>query len=187
MSQRCWHGGIKRLQARGDMQFIRVTKESEIDAFLEAACGISKKMWQFVHYRWGIGAQDIDVVRGEMQFLARRGWLRSYLLKCGTVPCSFIIGQQYGLTFYTAGAGLHPAWRSYSAGTFSFCSLWKTRSEKIPLSFTTWLAMQSSGNISATKAIRKHLCGSSAGKRIPCWQAASTARPSSPRATRSHI
>lgn len=111
---------IKRLQARGDMQFIRVTKESEIDAFLEAAFGISKKMWQFVHYRWGIGAQDIDVVRGEIQFLARRGWLRSYLLKCGTVPCSFIIGQQYGLTFYTAAAGLHPAWRSYSAGTVLF-------------------------------------------------------------------
>jgi hypothetical protein len=55
-----------------------------------------------------------------MQFLAQRGWLRSYLLKCGTVPCSFIIGQQYGLTFYTAAAGLHPAWRSYSAGTVLF-------------------------------------------------------------------
>jgi hypothetical protein len=99
------------------MQFIRVTRASEIDAFLEAAYGISQKTWQFVQYRWGIGARDIDVVRGEMQFLAQRGWLRSYLLKCGTVPCSFIIGQQHGSTFYAAAAGVHPAWRSYSAGT----------------------------------------------------------------------
>jgi len=81
---------IKRLRACGDMQFIRVTKASEIDAFLEAAYGISLQTWQFVRHRWGIGAQDIDAVRSELQFLAQRGWLRSYLLKCGTVPCSFI-------------------------------------------------------------------------------------------------
>jgi hypothetical protein len=108
---------IKRLRARGDTQFIRVTKASEIDAFLEAAHGISQKTWQFVRHRWGIGAQDIDAVRSEMRFLAHRGWLRSYLLKCDAVPCSFIIGQQYGPTFYTAYAGVDPAWRSYSAGT----------------------------------------------------------------------
>jgi Acetyltransferase (GNAT) domain/PilZ domain len=108
---------MKRLRERGDMQLIRVTKASEIDAFLEAACGVSQKTWQFVRYRWGIGARDIDVVRGEMQYLAQRGWLRSYLLKCGTVSCSFIIGQQYGSTFYTSAAGVHSAWRSYSAGT----------------------------------------------------------------------
>jgi len=111
---------IKRLRACGDMQFIRVTKASEIDAFLEAAYGISLQTWQFVRHRWGIGAQDIDAVRSELQFLAQRGWLRSYLLKCGTVPCSFIIGQQYGPTFYTAAAGVDPAWRSYSAGTVLF-------------------------------------------------------------------
>jgi hypothetical protein len=111
---------IKRLRARGDMQFIRVTKASEIDAFLEAAHSISQQAWQFVRYRWGIGARDIDVVRSEMQFLAQRGWLRSYLLKCGTEPCAFIMGQQYGLTFYTAEAGVNPAWRSYSAGTVLF-------------------------------------------------------------------
>jgi hypothetical protein len=108
---------IKRLRACGDMQLIRVTMESEIDAFLEAAHGISQKTWQFVQHRWGIAAQDIDAVRSEMRFLAARGWLRSYLLKCDAVPCSFIIGQQYGMTFYTAYAGVDPAWRSYSAGT----------------------------------------------------------------------
>jgi len=108
---------IRRLRARGDMQFLRVTKISQIDEFLEAAHEISQKTWQFVRYRWGIGARDFDVVRSEMHSLAQRGWLRGYLLKCGSAPCSFIIGQQYGHTLYTAAAGVHPDWRSYSAGT----------------------------------------------------------------------
>jgi hypothetical protein len=111
---------IKRLRACGDLQLVRVTKASEIDAFLEVTHRISQKTWQFVRHRWGIGARDIDVVRSEMHFLARRGWLRSYLLKCGAVPCSFIIGWQYGPAFYTGSAGVNPAWRSYSAGTVLF-------------------------------------------------------------------
>ncbi len=111
---------MKRLRARGDMQFIRVTKASEIDAFLESAHTISQQTWQFVRYGWGIAARDLDLVRSEMHFLAQRGWLRAYLLKCGAVPCSFIIGQQYAQKLYTAAAGVHPAWRSYSAGTVLF-------------------------------------------------------------------
>jgi hypothetical protein len=111
---------IRRLRACGDVQLVRVTKASEIDAFLEVAHGISQKTWQFVRHRWGIGARDIDVVRSEMHFLAQRGWLRSYLLKCGAVPCAFIIGRQYGPAFSTGSAGVNPAWRSYSAGTVLF-------------------------------------------------------------------
>ena len=108
---------IKILRARGDIQLIRVSNVSQIDEFLDAAYQISRTTWQFLRHSWGIGARDIDVVREEMHFLAQRGWLRGYLLKCGTTPCSFIIGQQYGQTLYTAAAGVHPAWRSYSAGT----------------------------------------------------------------------
>jgi hypothetical protein len=108
---------IKRLRALGDTQLIRVTKASEIDAFLEAAHAISLRTWQFLRHRWGIGARDFDQVRSEMHFLAQRGWLQGYLLKCGGAPCSFIIGQRYRQTLYTAAAGVHPAWRSYSAGT----------------------------------------------------------------------
>lgn len=108
---------IKRLRASGDMEFIRVTEASQVNGFLDAAYEISRKTWQFVRYRWGIAARDIDVVRREMHFLAQRGWLRGYLLKCGSVPCSFIFGQHYGHTLYTAAAGVHRDWRSYSAGT----------------------------------------------------------------------
>ena len=59
---------IRRLRARGDVQCTRVTKASEIDAFLESAYIISKNTWQFTRYGWGIGARDIGIVREEMQF-----------------------------------------------------------------------------------------------------------------------
>jgi hypothetical protein len=105
---------IRLLRERGDVQLVRVTRACEIDAFLEAACEISKRTWQFDR---GWGLRDREMVRSKLQFLARRGWLRSYLLKCGNVPCSFILGQQYGSRFYAEFAGADYAWRSHSVGS----------------------------------------------------------------------
>ncbi len=109
-----------RLRARGNMQLIHVTQPSEVDGFLDVAYGLALKTWQFVQHGWGLGARDLDVVRSEMHFLATRGWLRSYLLKCDSLPCAFIVGQQYGSVFYPAAAGVAPAWRPYGAGTVLF-------------------------------------------------------------------
>ena len=111
---------IKRLRALGDVQCVRVTKTSEIDAFLETAWEIAKETWQFSRYGWGLRGRDFAAVRSEIKFLAEHGWLRSYLLKCGGAPCSFIVGQQYSRTFSIAAAGVHPTWRRYSAGTVLF-------------------------------------------------------------------
>jgi GNAT acetyltransferase-like protein len=108
---------IKRLRNRGDTQIIRVTEESQVDSYLAAASEISRKTWQFKRLGWGIGASDPDVVRSKLTFLARRGWLRAYLLKCSDQACSFITGWQYGSRFYHAGLGFDPAWNSYSVGT----------------------------------------------------------------------
>jgi GNAT acetyltransferase-like protein len=105
---------LRLLRERGNVQLMRVTKASEIDAFLEATCEVSKRTWQFDR---GWGLRDPDVVRSKLQFLAQRGCLRSYLLKCGDVPCSFILGQQYGSRFYTEFAGADYRWRSYSVGS----------------------------------------------------------------------
>jgi hypothetical protein len=111
---------IKMLRARGEVRLIRVTEVSEIDAFLEAAYEIDRTTWQFRRFTRGLAARDLDIARGEMRLLAKRGWLRSYLLKCGGVPCSFILGQQYGPRFHPYNAGVGEKWLSYSAGTIIF-------------------------------------------------------------------
>ena len=105
---------LRLLRERGDVELVRVTNASEIDAFVEATCEVSKRTWQFDQ---GWGLRDPDVVRSKLQFLARRGCLRSYLLKCGNIPCSFILGHQYGSQFYTEFAGADYRWRSYSVGS----------------------------------------------------------------------
>src|SRR5260370_9663291 len=106
---------IRLLRERGDVQLMRVSKASEIDEFVEAAYELSKRTWQFDR---GWGLRDPDIVRSKLQFLAQRGWLRSYLLKCGGIPCSFILGQQYASPYYTDFAGVDYAWRSSSVASF---------------------------------------------------------------------
>jgi hypothetical protein len=108
---------IKLLRERGDVQLVRVSEASQIDAFLESAYAISRKTRQFDRFGWGIAGRNPDAVRDELQLLAGRGWLRSYLLLCGGAACSFILGHQYGPRFYPAAAGVDPAWNSFSAGT----------------------------------------------------------------------
>lgn len=108
---------IKILRELGDVKLIRVTEASEVDVFLKAAYDISQKTRQFKRFGWGIAARDPGLVKNELLRLAQHGWLRSYLLTCGNVPCSYILGQQSGSRFRPVAAGVDPAWRGYSAGT----------------------------------------------------------------------
>jgi len=112
-----WRRTIRLLQKHGEVQLMRITSAPDIDAFLEAAYGIDRTTWQFRRFGRGLAARDLDVARGEMHLLARRGWLRSYLLKCGDMPCSFVLGQQYGSTFYPENVGIDDKWSEYSVGT----------------------------------------------------------------------
>ncbi|HXM65054.1 MAG TPA: GNAT family N-acetyltransferase [Terriglobales bacterium] len=108
---------IKTLRDRGQVDLLRVSQPCEIDAFLETAREISQRSWQFKHFGGGLAARDPNVVRRELRFLAERGWLRSYVLKCDGVPCSFILGHQYGSTFCAESVGADHAWRRYCVGT----------------------------------------------------------------------
>lgn len=108
---------IRRLRERGQVNLLRVSQASEIDAFLEAVYEISQRDSKFKRFGWCRAGRDPDVVKRELRFLAERGWLRSYVLKCEGVPCSFIFGHQYGSSFYAESVGAHDAWRSYSVGT----------------------------------------------------------------------
>jgi hypothetical protein len=108
---------IRMLRKRGEVNLLRVSQLSEIDAFLETAFEISRRTWQFKHFGGGLAARDPELVSREMRFLAERGWLRSYVLTCDGVPCSFILGHQYGRSFYPESASVDDAWRGYNVGT----------------------------------------------------------------------
>jgi hypothetical protein len=111
------HRELKILRARGEVKLIRVTEVSEIDGFLKAAYSISEKTRQFKQFGWSVAARDPRLVKNELLRLARRRWLRSYLLMCGRLPCAFILGDQSASRFRPVAAGIDPAWRSLSVGT----------------------------------------------------------------------
>jgi hypothetical protein len=108
---------IKILRELGEVKLVRVTEASEIDSFLDAAYGISHETRQFKRFGRSIAARDRCLVKNELLRLAQHGSLRSYLLTCSKVPCSFILGQQSGSRFHPVAAGVDPAWEKYSVGT----------------------------------------------------------------------
>ena len=108
---------IKMLRQVGDVKLTRITEASEIEPFLKVAYEISQRTRQYKQYRWSIAARDPRLLKNELLRLAQHGSLRSYLLTCGGVPCSFILGQQTNSRFYPVAAGVNPLWREYSVGT----------------------------------------------------------------------
>ena len=111
-----WHRlkELKRLRAKGDVELARCLGPGQVDAFLETAAEISRKTYQFT--RLGLGLRDLEAVKRQLRLAAERGWLRSYILTCGGIPCCFLVGYQYNGRFYYAEIGYDPAWSQFSVG-----------------------------------------------------------------------
>jgi hypothetical protein len=106
---------LRKLREHGEVEVIRITEAHEAEAFVDAAAEISQRTYQ---YRLlGGGVRDRQVWKRLLTFAANHGWLRSYLLKCDGIPCSFLVAYQYGETFYHSSLGYDPAWSNLSVGT----------------------------------------------------------------------
>jgi hypothetical protein len=85
---------VKKLREHGaGLECIRVETEDQVDAFYESAFAIAEKSWQ--HKSLGRCLEETTLYRNNLYGLARLGALRAYLLKCGGLPCAFVIGYQY--------------------------------------------------------------------------------------------
>ena len=85
---------VKKLREHGaGLECVRVEHEDQVDAFYESAYAIAEKSWQ--HKNLGQCLEETALYRNNLLNLARLGALRAYLLKCGGVPCAFVIGYQY--------------------------------------------------------------------------------------------
>jgi hypothetical protein len=144
---------VKILRELGDVKLIRVTEVSEIDAFLKAAYGISKKTRQFKQFGWSIAARDPRLVKKELLRLARHRWLRSYL-----TPSL-------------------PEWTPLGATTvlvqFCSCSFWKIFLKKIRRIFMILELPRRTERILRATATLKLTFGCSASGLTLSWQAAS--------------
>ncbi len=105
---------VRKLRERGEVESLRITEEAQVDPFVEAAAEISRKTYQF--RLWGMGVRNPDQLKRWLKWAARRGWLRSYLLKCGGIPCAFQVAYQYGGRFLGVEVGYDPGWRELGVG-----------------------------------------------------------------------
>jgi hypothetical protein len=66
----------------------------------------------------GVGFSDTPVIRSRIQFEARQGWLRGYILYLEGRPCAFWIGSLRNQIFLSDFLAFDPAYTRYEPGTF---------------------------------------------------------------------
>ena len=104
----------RMLREQGAVELIRVTEEADVDSFVDAAAEVSRKSYQF--RTLGHGIRNPDQFKDWVKWAARQGWLRSYLMKCGGVPCAFQVAYQYERRFLGMEVGYDSAWRQLGVG-----------------------------------------------------------------------
>ncbi len=98
----------------GKAQVRSYSQPGELDAGLRDATAVDLNTWQ--HYL-GSGLLDVQRNHENLEFCARQGWLRIYVMYVDQFPVAFLIGQHYKQTFYCQHAGYHPDFSRFSVGS----------------------------------------------------------------------
>jgi len=106
---------LKLLGQRGEVTLDCYRQPERVETFLSEASAISRRSYQ--HKLLGAGLREPERIRPRLQLAARRGWLRSYVLRCGGAACSYMLGYQYGGRYHYVAVGFDPAWKLLSVGT----------------------------------------------------------------------
>jgi hypothetical protein len=87
----------------------------ELDVGIRDAVTVAANTWQY--YLGCCTLADTTQTRESLKFLAKRGWLRIYVLYVDDFPCAYLIGQLYNKRFYCQHAGYHPDVARFSVGS----------------------------------------------------------------------
>jgi hypothetical protein len=106
---------VRHLEQHGRLELRCYRAMQEVDAFLEEAGAVSQQTYQ--HKLLKTGLREAARLRPRLQVAAVKGWLRSYVLRCGGEACAYMLGYQYRGCYYYTTIGYHPRWAPLSAGT----------------------------------------------------------------------
>jgi GNAT acetyltransferase-like protein len=108
---------IKKLRESplGEMRLVRYETPEQVPEFLDRAVEISRKTYQWRLHQRGLSATE--KLRRRLTFAAQHGWMRCYLLFCGTDAIAFLLGYQHDGRFLLDEIGHDPELSKYSAGT----------------------------------------------------------------------
>ena len=119
---------VKKFERKypGTQNFVKYTREDQVDEFIEVAAGISAKTYQNA---LGAGIVDDEQTRRRIKIAASRGWFDGNVLLAGDEPCAFQLGLRYGSVYYMVSIGYDPALNSYKTGTILFLKVLKSLCE----------------------------------------------------------
>jgi len=99
----------------GGLELVRVEREEQVDEFVRQAQHIARRTWQ--HQAIGpLGIERADIGL-RLADLARRGLLRSYVLRSGGRALAFVLGYQGRGVFHYADIGHDAELAKFSPGT----------------------------------------------------------------------
>jgi CelD/BcsL family acetyltransferase involved in cellulose biosynthesis len=105
---------LLRDHGRGDLRLLRTETEGKVGAFLRDAADVRRHSWQG---RMSPGETEYWNSAPRLTDLARRGFLRSYVLRAGGVPCAYVVGYQYRGTYHYSDVGYDERYAAYSPGS----------------------------------------------------------------------
>ena len=106
---------LKYLEQRGPVELAQFSRPDQVDAFLDAASALSCRSYQHKLLKAGLRASDL--LRHRLQVAAAHGWLRSYVLRCAGVNCSYMLGYQFQGRYHYTKVGYDPDWAKLCVGT----------------------------------------------------------------------
>lgn len=105
---------VLREQGGGELELVRAESDAQIPAFLTEAKIVAQNSWE---HRLAVKESDDWEEQERVEDLARRGFLRCYLLKTGGVPCAYVIGYQSQGIFHYSDIGYDQRFAQFSPGS----------------------------------------------------------------------
>lgn len=103
------------MQDFSDCAFARLTKPDEVGCLIGDAEAVAKKSYQ---RGLGTGFSETPIIRARLEFEARMGWLRAYILYLDKRPAAFWIGSLRNGIFLSDYLAFDPAHARYAPGLY---------------------------------------------------------------------
>ena len=109
------HGKKIEKKLNGRLKIHCFREVAELEAGISQVEAVAKKTY---HRGLGVGFDNSPRSRQVMQFYARKGQLRMYVVYDGDKPIAFWVGVEYGGWFHSDHTGYDPEYRDCSPGTY---------------------------------------------------------------------
>jgi hypothetical protein len=111
---------LLREHGAGRLDCLRIEHDRDVPYLLEAGSRVAVQSSVYRNRGWNVLENTTEMCQ-KLTECARRGVLRSYLLRCGDDVCAFIKGYQYNETYYVSFIGFDERFWEFSPGTTLHC------------------------------------------------------------------